>query len=55
MYPSSAWRDDMAWGAAWMHRATGKRAYLKQALKLLEDSRTHEPSRCAGRRSGASA
>ena len=36
----------MAWGAAWMHRATGKRAYLKQALRLLEDSRKHEPSRC---------
>ena len=42
-----AWRDDMAWGAAWLHMATGKRWYRKAALRYLQDSRKHEPSRCA--------
>ena len=36
----------MAWGAAWLHMASGKRWYRKWALQYLQDSRKHEPSRC---------
>ena len=36
----------MAWGAAWLHMASGKRWYRKRALQYLQDSRKHEPSRC---------
>jgi endoglucanase len=33
IYKSSAWEDDMAWGAYWLHRATGSAAYLEDAHK----------------------
>ncbi len=31
-YPSTDWTDDMAWGAAWLYRATGDASYLASAL-----------------------
>lgn len=30
-YNSSSYRDDLAWAAAWMYRATGDGAYLNDA------------------------
>ncbi|KAK9790125.1 hypothetical protein WJX73_009963 [Symbiochloris irregularis] len=44
-YPSSAWRDDMAWGAAWLAAATGNAVYRQHAHALLNESRTEEASR----------
>ena len=31
-YPSSGYDDDLAWGAAWLHRATGNQTYLQDAF-----------------------
>ena len=31
LYPSSSWRDDLALAAAWLGRATGQAAYVKDA------------------------
>ena len=45
VYPSSAWRDDMAWGAAWLHIATQEPVYLQHAQALLNDSRSAEADR----------
>jgi hypothetical protein len=30
-YNSTSWRDDMAWAAAWMYRASGDTGYLADA------------------------
>jgi len=34
-YPSSGYDDDLAWGAAWLHRATGDPAYLSDAFAFF--------------------
>jgi hypothetical protein len=31
IYPSSDWKDDMAWGAGWLFKATGDASYLTAA------------------------
>lgn len=33
IYPSSDWVDDMAWAAAWLFKATSKRAYLTESVE----------------------
>ena len=45
VYPSSGWRDDMAWAAAWLWTATADEAFLGQAQLWLARSRQHEPDR----------
>ena len=34
-YPSSNWHDEMAWGALWLHFATGVRPRLSAARASL--------------------
>ncbi|KAF6252704.1 endo-beta-1,4-glucanase [Scenedesmus sp. NREL 46B-D3] len=34
-YPSSNFRDDLAWGAVWLFKATGSPAYLAQATAFM--------------------
>lgn len=36
IYASSDWEDDMAWGAAWLYRATGDRSYLTSAVEYYK-------------------
>lgn len=48
VYQSTAWRDDMAWGAAWLHAATQEPRYEQQAHAYLHDSKSAEADRCAG-------
>lgn len=35
-YPSSGWHDEMAWGALWLHFATGEESYLQECLKWYD-------------------
>ncbi len=37
-YAEESWKDDMQWGAAELHHATGKASYLRQALDLADDN-----------------
>lgn len=46
VYPSSAWRDDLAWAAAWLHVATADRQYLHKSQFWLNESRLFEGHRC---------
>jgi len=34
MRSSSGYTDELAWGAAWLYRATGEQGYLNQALEF---------------------
>ena len=36
-YPSSDYKDELCWGAAWLYRATSKKEYLKKAQKYYTD------------------
>lgn len=38
-YNSTSWRDDMAWAATWMYRASGDSGYLSDAYGFY---RTHK-------------
>lgn len=38
-YNSTSWRDDMAWAATWMYRASGDTGYLSDAYGFY---RTHK-------------
>jgi endoglucanase len=42
-YPSSTWKDDMAAGAAALHRSTGEPGYLADAAAYLAERRPGEP------------
>ena len=46
VYPSDGWRDDVAWGAAWLYCATRETAYLDLARAFLAESRREEAGRC---------
>lgn len=37
IYESTDYQDDMAWGAAWLYRATGDRNYLEAALRYWSE------------------
>jgi hypothetical protein len=37
-YPESTWKDDMAWGAACLYRATDDANYLRQALEFAHQA-----------------
>ena len=37
-YSSSGYTDELAWGAAWLYRATGEQTYLNQALEFARPS-----------------
>lgn len=45
VYNSTAYRDDLAWAAAWLYVATGEESYRDRALGFLAESRQHEADR----------
>lgn len=45
VYPSKSWRDDAAWGAAWLYVASEDPKYLMEAQKWLSESKRHEIDR----------
>eukprot|EP00884_Botryococcus_braunii_P022001 jgi/Botrbrau1/8485/Bobra.0237s0100.1 len=45
VYNSTAYRDDLAWAAAWLFVATGETDYRERALGFLQESRQEEPDR----------
>jgi endoglucanase len=47
VYNSSAYRDDLAWAAAWLLVATGEEVYRERAIGFLAESRQEEPDRWA--------
>lgn len=45
VYNSTAFRDDLAWAAAWLYVATSEESYRDRAMGFLAESRLHEPDR----------
>ena len=39
-YPSSEYLDDMAWGAAWLYKATNNATYLSDAQAFFDAAQT---------------
>jgi len=37
-YTSTSYEDELAWGAAWLYKATGESQYLSRALEFADDS-----------------
>ena len=40
-YPSSGYLDDLAWGAAWLYKATGNATYLTQSQAWFSAAQTN--------------
>ncbi|KAK9821120.1 hypothetical protein WJX81_000795 [Elliptochloris bilobata] len=45
VYPSPAYRDDLAWAAGWLYAATREADFLRDAHAALAESRREEPER----------
>lgn len=43
-YPSSGWHDEMAWGALWLHFATGVRLLPRLAAVLIANKQDSKPA-----------